>query len=94
MNARECIAKQETGAKQTALCERTLGIEKAFGVKRYTLMRMWSAYEIAQTRKREKLIRVRRVLAGGVRCGRECCGIPGHRSETGGTLFLYQTLAR
>jgi hypothetical protein len=27
-----------------------------------TLMRMWSAYEIAQTRKREKLIWVRRVL--------------------------------
>jgi len=52
------------------LCERTLGIEKAFGVKRYTLMRRWSAYEIAQTRKRERLIRVRRVLAGGVRCGR------------------------
>jgi plasmid maintenance system antidote protein VapI len=32
------------------------------GVKMDTLMRMQSAYEIAQTRKREKLIRVRRVL--------------------------------
>ena len=38
-----------------------LRIEKAFGVKRYTLMRMQSAYEIAQTRKREGEIRVRRV---------------------------------
>ena len=35
-----------------------LRIEKAFGVKMDTLMRMQSAYEIAQTRKREKLIRV------------------------------------
>jgi plasmid maintenance system antidote protein VapI len=34
----------------------------SFGVKRYTLMRMQSAYEIARTRKREKLIRVRRVV--------------------------------
>jgi len=40
-----------------------LRIEKAFGVKRYTLMRMAAAYEIAQTRKREKLIRVGRVCA-------------------------------
>jgi plasmid maintenance system antidote protein VapI len=40
-----------------------LRIEKAFGVKMDTLMRMWSAYEIAQTRKRERLIRVRRVLS-------------------------------
>jgi addiction module HigA family antidote len=38
-----------------------LRIEKAFGVKMDTLMRMQSAYEIAQTRKREKLIRVARV---------------------------------
>jgi addiction module HigA family antidote len=41
--------------------EMALRIEKAFGVKMDTLMRMQSAYEIAQTRKREKLIRVRRV---------------------------------
>ena len=40
-----------------------LRIEKAFGVNMDTLMRMWSAYEIAQTRKREKLIRVERVCA-------------------------------
>jgi antitoxin HigA-1 len=38
-----------------------LRIEKAFGVKMDTLMRMQAAYDIAQTRKREKLIRVRRV---------------------------------
>jgi addiction module HigA family antidote len=42
--------------------EMALRIEKAFGVKRYTLMRMQLAYEIAETRKREKLIRVRRVV--------------------------------
>ena len=40
-----------------------LRIEKAFGVKMDTLMRMAAAYEIAQTRKREKLIRVGRVCA-------------------------------
>jgi antitoxin HigA-1 len=38
--------------------EMALRIEKAFGVKMETLMRMQSAYEIAQTRKREKEIRV------------------------------------
>ena len=38
-----------------------LRLEKAFGIKMDTLMRMQSAYDIAQTRKREKLIRVRRV---------------------------------
>src|SRR5665213_3189809 len=37
-----------------------LRIEKAFGVKMDTLMRMQSAYDIAETRKREKEIRVRR----------------------------------
>ncbi len=39
----------------------TLRIEKAFGVKMDTLMRMQSSYDIVQTRKREKLIQVRRV---------------------------------
>ena len=38
-----------------------LRIEKAFGVKMDTLMRMQSSYDIVQTRKREKLIQVRRV---------------------------------
>ena len=38
-----------------------LRIEKAFGVKMETLMRMQSSYDIARTRKREKEIRVRRI---------------------------------
>jgi addiction module HigA family antidote len=38
-----------------------LRIEKAFGVKMDTLMRMQSSYDIAQTRRRERLIRVRRI---------------------------------
>jgi addiction module HigA family antidote len=38
-----------------------LRIEKAFAVKMDTLMRMQSAYDIAQTRKREKEIRIRRI---------------------------------
>jgi len=38
-----------------------LRIEKAFGVKMDTLMRMQSSYDIAQTRKREKQIRVRQI---------------------------------
>ena len=42
--------------------EMALRIEKAFGVKMDTLMRMQSAYDIVQTRKREKQIKVRRVL--------------------------------
>ena len=37
-----------------------LRIEKAFGVRMETLMRMQSAYDIAKTRSREKEIRVRR----------------------------------
>jgi plasmid maintenance system antidote protein VapI len=41
--------------------DRSLRIEKAFGVKMDKLMRMQSAYTIAQTRKREKLIRVQPV---------------------------------
>jgi addiction module HigA family antidote len=38
-----------------------LRIEKALAVKMDTLMRMQSAYDIAQTRKHEKEIRVRRI---------------------------------
>jgi len=38
-----------------------LRIEKAFGVKMDTLLRMQAAYDIAQTRKREKKIHVRRI---------------------------------
>ena len=38
-----------------------LRIEKAFGVRMDTLMKMQSAYDIAQTGKREKEIRIRRI---------------------------------
>ena len=38
-----------------------LRIEKAFGVKMDTLLRMQGAYDIAQTRLREKQIHVRRI---------------------------------
>jgi len=38
-----------------------LRIEKAFGVKMDTLMRIQASYDIAQTRKREKQIRVQRI---------------------------------
>jgi len=38
-----------------------LRMEKAFGVRMDTLMRMQSSYDIAQTRKREKKIHVRRI---------------------------------
>jgi len=41
--------------------EMALRIEKAFGVKMDTLMRMQAAYDIAQTRKRENDIQVRRI---------------------------------
>jgi addiction module HigA family antidote len=40
--------------------EMALRIEKAFGVKMDTLMRLQASYDIAQTRKREKEIRIRR----------------------------------
>ncbi|MGD0580576.1 MAG: HigA family addiction module antitoxin [Bryobacteraceae bacterium] len=44
--------------------EMALRVEKAFGVKMDTLMRMQVSYEIARTRKREKEIRVQRISAG------------------------------
>jgi addiction module HigA family antidote len=43
-----------------------LRIEKAFGLKMDTLMRMQSAYDIARTRKRESKIRVRRYQRSSV----------------------------
>jgi antitoxin HigA-1 len=43
--------------------EMALRVEKAFGVKMDTLMRMQSAYDISRTRKREGLIRVPRIKA-------------------------------
>jgi addiction module HigA family antidote len=48
-------------AKADLSGDMALRIEKAFGVKMDTLMRMQSAYDIARTRKREKQIRVRRI---------------------------------
>lgn len=41
--------------------EMALRIEKAFGVRMDTLMRMQSAYDIAQTRSREHEVRVPRL---------------------------------
>jgi len=38
-----------------------LRVEKAFGVKMDTLMRMQASYDIARTRKRENKIHVRRI---------------------------------
>ena len=38
-----------------------LRLEKAFGVKMDTLLRMQASYDIAQTRKRENQIRFRRI---------------------------------
>jgi addiction module HigA family antidote len=43
-----------------------LRIEKAFGVRMETLVRMQSAYDIARTRKRERSIRVSRYNAAAV----------------------------
>jgi len=47
--------------KAALSAEMALRIEKAFGVKMDTLMRMQSSYDIAQARKREKSIHVRRI---------------------------------
>jgi len=44
-----------------------LRLEKAFGVKMDTLMRMQSSYDIAKTRKRENQIRVRRFDSNSAR---------------------------
>ena len=43
--------------------EMALRIEKAFGVKMETLIRMQSAYDIAQTRERERQIKVKRYVS-------------------------------
>ena len=47
--------------KTLLLGDRKQRVAKTSGAERHMLMRMHSAYEIAQTRKRQKLIRVRRV---------------------------------
>jgi antitoxin HigA-1 len=46
--------------------EMALRIEKAFGVKMDTLLRMQNAYDIAQTRKQAGTIRIRRYHAAAV----------------------------
>lgn len=43
--------------------EMALRIEKAFGVRMDTLMRMQASYDIARTRKRERQIHVQRICA-------------------------------
>jgi addiction module HigA family antidote len=43
--------------------EMALRFENAFGVRMETLMRMQSSYDIAQTRKRERQINVKRISA-------------------------------
>jgi addiction module HigA family antidote len=50
-----------------------LRIEKAFGVRMETLMRMQSSYNVVQTRQREKLISVRRIATKAARTAR-CSG--------------------
>ncbi len=52
-------------AKADLSGDMALRIEKAFGVKMDTLMRMQSSYDIAQTRKRENRIRVPRISVLG-----------------------------
>jgi addiction module HigA family antidote len=47
-------------AKANLSGDMALRIEKAFGVKLDTLMRMQSSFDIARARSREKQIRVRR----------------------------------
>ena len=47
--------------------EMALRLEKAFGVRMETLMRMRSAYDIAQTRLREDRIQVARIVQPALR---------------------------
>jgi antitoxin HigA-1 len=54
-------------AKADLSGDMALRIEKAFGVKMDTLMRMQSSYDIAQTRLRERQIRVRRIPNSSVK---------------------------
>ena len=53
-------------AKADLSGDMALRIEKAFGVRMDTLMRMQASYDIAQTRKREKQVQVRRVLSADI----------------------------
>jgi antitoxin HigA-1 len=52
---------QPVNSKANLSGDMALRIEKAFGVKMDTLMRMQASYDIAQTHKREKKIHVRRI---------------------------------
>jgi plasmid maintenance system antidote protein VapI len=54
-------AVQPANGKADLSGDMVLRMEKAFGVKMDTLMRMQASYDIAQTRKREKQIHVRRI---------------------------------
>jgi len=71
-----------------------LRIEKAFGVKMDTLMRMQSAYDIARTRLREGQIRVRRLPNAPLnvdegnyeRAHRQATALLGRGSHMGGTI--------
>jgi antitoxin HigA-1 len=57
-------AAKVLGVSRPALSpEMALRIEKAFGLKMDTLLRMQTAYEIAETRNREADIRVQRYAA-------------------------------
>ena len=61
LQVRRATLSDLLNGKSALTPDMALRIEKAFGVKMGTLMRMQSAYDIAQTRKREKQIRVRRI---------------------------------
>jgi antitoxin HigA-1 len=54
-------------AKAELSGDMALRIEKAFGVKMDTLMRMQSSFDIARTRLRERQIHVRRIPKAGLR---------------------------
>ena len=54
---RQCNQAGQGRARHGLSAEMALRIEKVFGVKMETLMRMQSAFDIARTRSREKEIR-------------------------------------
>lgn len=72
--------------------EMALRIEKAFGPRMDTLMRMQSAYDIARTRKRESKIRVRRY--GRTEAMAEFVGIRKERPEFRDPVAYVRSLRR
>jgi plasmid maintenance system antidote protein VapI len=54
------IERDQTGMPVVECGNMALRIEKAFGVKMDTLMRMQSSYDIVRTRERQNTIRIRR----------------------------------